>query len=140
GAQRRAVANALGHRHQLGRHAPVLEAPELRARSPEAGLHFVGDAHAAMTAHDVVDDAELLRRRRDDPAGTLDRLGDKARDLARRFITDQLLHILSTFHVAARILQAVGTAVAIARRRVLEVDRRVAATLPCDVSGHTHAG
>ena len=47
GAERGAVADPLGHRDEVGRDAPVLEAPEVLAGAAEAGLDLVGDAEAA---------------------------------------------------------------------------------------------
>ena len=60
-AERRAVADALGHRDQVGRRRPSSEAPEVVAGAAEAALHFVGDAQAAVLADDVVDDLEEFR-------------------------------------------------------------------------------
>ena len=102
GAERHAVADALGHRHQVGRDAPVLEAPEMLAGAAEAGLHFVGDAQAAVLADDVVDDLEIFRRRRDGSADALDRFADEAGDFARRFVADQIFDVVGAFDVAAR--------------------------------------
>src|SRR5262249_53094213 len=53
GAERGAVADALGHRHEVRRHAPVLEAPEVGAGAAEAGLHFVSDAQPTEAVDDV---------------------------------------------------------------------------------------
>ena len=53
--ERAAVADALGHRDDVGNHALRFEAPEMRARAAKAGLHFVGDAHAAGRADVFVD-------------------------------------------------------------------------------------
>ena len=95
---RRAVAQALGHRDDVGRHAPVLVRPVVIARAAEAALHFVGNAQPAVLADDVVHDLEVLRlrRRMHDAADALDRLGDEARDLAGRLVLDDLLHLLRT--------------------------------------------
>ncbi len=57
------------------------------AGAAEAGLHFVGDAQAAVLADDVVDDLEIFRRRRDGAADALDRFADEAGDLAGAFRT-----------------------------------------------------
>ena len=62
GAERRAVADALGHRDDVGHHAPVLEAPVVLAGAAEAGLHLVGDAEAAVLADDVVGLLKIVRR------------------------------------------------------------------------------
>ena len=56
-AERRAVADALGHRDHVGHDVPVLKRPVVMAGAAEAALHFVGDAEAAVLADDVVDDA-----------------------------------------------------------------------------------
>ena len=81
--QRHAVGDALGHRHDVGLDAPVLDAEHLAAGAAEAGLHLVADEDAAVLAHDVDRDLEVLRRRRDEAADALDRLGEEAGDLAR---------------------------------------------------------
>ena len=48
GRQWQAVADALGHGHDLGHDAGALEAPVVVAGAGEAGLHLVGDADAAV--------------------------------------------------------------------------------------------
>ena len=69
---------------------PQFSKPQnLVARAAEAGLHLVGDAQPAVLADDVVDDLEILRRRRDGAADALDRLGDEAGDLAASLVADQ---------------------------------------------------
>ena len=74
-------------------------------------------------ADDVVDDLEILRRRRDRAADALNRLADEAGDLAGRFVVDDVLDVVGTLQAATRILQAVGAAVAVRRQRVLHVRR-----------------
>ena len=131
-AMRRAVAEALGHRDDVGRDAPILMRPVVMARAAEPALHFVGDAQAAVLADDVVDDLEILRggRRVHDAADALNRLGDEAGDLARRLVLDDLLHFLRTLQVAGGILQPERAAVAVARRGVVHVVGRVGGEPP----------
>src|SRR5262249_59907602 len=100
GAGRRPVADPLGHGDEVGRDAPVLEAPEGRPGPAEAGLDLVRDAESAVLADDLVDELEVLARRRDGPADPLDRLGDEARDLPRRLALDQGLHVPRALPVA----------------------------------------
>ena len=100
-AERRAVADALGHRDHVGHDAPILVGPVVMAGAAEAALHFVGDADAAVLADDVVDDFEELLRRRDRAADALNRLADEAGDLARRFVLDHVLDVVRTLHAAA---------------------------------------
>ena len=68
GAQRSAVADPLGHGHEVGGDSPVLEAPEMLAGPAETGLDLVGDAKAAGLADDIVDDPEVFGGRGDDAA------------------------------------------------------------------------
>ena len=77
-AERQPVRDALGHRHDVGLDAPVLDAPHRAARAPEARLHLVADEDAAVLADDRDRDLEVLRRRRDEAADALDRLGEEA--------------------------------------------------------------
>ena len=90
-AQRRAVADALGHRDHVGRDVPVLKRPELRAGAAEAALHFVGHANPAVFADDVVDDLEIFLRRDHHAADALNAFGDEDGDLAAGFVLDQIL-------------------------------------------------
>src|SRR5262249_31540631 len=59
-----AVAHPLGHRHEVGDHAPVLESPEMLARAAEARLHLVSDAESTMFADDLIGNREVLSWRR----------------------------------------------------------------------------
>ena len=88
------VRDPLGHRHDLGLDAAVLDAPPLAAGAAEAGLHLVADEDAAVLPDDLDRDLEVLLRRRDEPADALDRLGEEAGDLAGRGRPDQLLDVL----------------------------------------------
>src|SRR4029079_6523393 len=52
--------------HDDVRHdALLLERPEVRADAPQAGLHLVGDAHAAYRADMPIDRIEIAGRRHD---------------------------------------------------------------------------
>ena len=126
-AERQAVRDALGHRHDVGLDAPVLDAPHLAAGAAEAGLHLVADEQAAVLADDVDRDLEVLRRRRDEAADALDRLGEEAGDPAGRRRLDQLLDVLRALDAAATgTSRRERAAVAVRRRRVL--DRRRSAS------------
>ena len=76
GGERRAVADALGHGDDVGNHALRFEAPVVRARAAEAGLHFIGDAHAAGGAHVLVGVLQIAVGENDEAADALDRLGE----------------------------------------------------------------
>ena len=54
----------------------------MRAGAAEAGLHFIGDADAAGGAHVFVGVLQIAIREHNAAADALDRLGDKAGDLA----------------------------------------------------------
>ena len=120
-AERRAVADALGHRDHVGHDVPILVRPVVMAGAAEAALHFVGDADAAVLADDVVHDLEELLGRRDRAADALNRLADEAGDLARRFVLDDVLDVVRALHVARWILQPERAAVAVAGVRVVDV-------------------
>ena len=55
----------------------------MRAGAAEAGLHFVGDAHAARGAHVFVGVLEIAMRKYHEAAHALDGFGDEAGDFAR---------------------------------------------------------
>ena len=54
GAQRPAVGDALGHGHDVGLDAEVLDGEQL-AGAPEAALHLVGDEQDALVVEDLLD-------------------------------------------------------------------------------------
>ena len=111
GGQGQAVADALGHRHDLGRNTGALEAPVVVSGAGEAGLHLVGDADAAVGADDVVDLRQVVRRSHRDTAGALNGLRDEGGDLARGGVADQLRDILGA--LACDLLRRAGERVAI---------------------------
>ena len=68
-ADREAVGDPLGHRHDVRLDAVVvLDAPHLAAGAAEAGLHLVADEEAAVLLDDVDGDLELAVGRGDEPA------------------------------------------------------------------------
>lgn len=91
------------------------------ARAAEAGLHFIRNAHAARLAHDVVDDLHVSRGRSNRAADALNRLSNKRRHLAGRFVLDDVLDIVSALQPATRMLQPEGAAITVWRKRMLDV-------------------
>ena len=89
---------------------------------PKAGLHFVGDEEAAVFFHGVENDLEIFRRRSDESADALNRLGDEGGDLAAGAGLDQVLDVLGAGDFAIRIFQAERAAVAIRIDRVRDAD------------------
>ena len=71
---------------------------------------------------DVVDNLEILPRRRDRPADTLNRLGDEASDFAGCLVADQVLDVTGTLDVATGYSRPIGAAIAIAGRRVFDAE------------------
>ena len=65
--ERTAVADAFRHRDDVGNDALRFEAPVMRARAAEAGLHFIRDANAAGRAHVFVSVLEITVRENDAP-------------------------------------------------------------------------
>src|ERR1019366_8729655 len=110
---RAAVGEALGPRHDVRNHAPMLDAEPLAAGAPPAGLHLVADEDAAVIAHDLLHDLEVLPGRRDIAADALNGFGDEGRDPAAGGGADQFLQIQSAADFAIGIGQAEGAAVAI---------------------------
>ena len=104
--ERAAVADAFRHGDDVGDDALRFEAPEMRAGAPEAGLHFVRDADAARGAHVFVGVLQITVRKHHAAADALDRLGDEPRDLSRRRVVDQVLHIGRVIFSGLRIVVA----------------------------------
>lgn len=89
----RAVAERLGHCHDVRRHAEVLDGKQL-ARAREARLDLVDDEQRAMRRKDLLDALEVALRRHDDARIALDRLRDeRARMTGRRGLDDVLDHV-----------------------------------------------
>ena len=103
------------HRDDVGNHALRFKAPEMRAGAAEAGLHFVGDAHAAGGADVFVSVLEIAVRKYHEAADALDGFGDEAGDLARRGEVDHLLHVVRVFLAGVRIVVAERSAIRIRR-------------------------
>mmetsp|Transcript_27549 Transcript_27549/g.70158 ORF Transcript_27549/g.70158 Transcript_27549/m.70158 type:complete len:243 (+) Transcript_27549:383-1111(+) len=72
--QGQAVADALGHGHDVGGHALVLEAPVRGACAPEPGLHLVRDADASRLPDDLVHFRQVAVRQGCSAAHALDGL------------------------------------------------------------------
>lgn len=93
GRDRRAVAERLGHRHDVRRHAEVLDGKQL-ARAREARLDLVDDEQRAVRRKDFLDALEVALRWHDDARIALDRLRDeRARMAGRRGLDDVLDHV-----------------------------------------------
>ena len=119
-----AVGQALGAGDDVRRHAVLLDAEPLAAGAPPAGLHFVADEDAAVIAHDLLDDLEVLLGRRDEAAHALNRLGDEAGDAPAGGGADQLLQVLRAAHLAVGIGEAERAAIAVGVVRVHDAGLR----------------
>ena len=79
GSDRKAAADALGDRHDVGRDA-ILFMREQRAGAGNAALHFIEDQHQAMCVAQVAQALQKFLRRRADAAFTLDGFDEDAAD------------------------------------------------------------
>ncbi|HEY0990256.1 MAG TPA: hypothetical protein VGD80_24560, partial [Kofleriaceae bacterium] len=76
------VAERLAHHDDVGDHALRFERPPVRADPAEPGLDLVGDAHAAGSAHRLVDPGEIAVGEHALAADARTRLGDEAGERA----------------------------------------------------------
>ncbi len=81
-ANRRSIAEPLGHRNEVGHDAPVLESPVVISGAAETRLHLVRDTEPAIFANDRVYLLQVVRRSIRHAADALHGLGEKGRDLA----------------------------------------------------------
>ena len=112
-SDRRAVAQAFGAGHNIWDHAPLLDAEPLAAGAAPAGLDLIAYEDAAVVAHDLLDNREVLFGRRDEAGHALDGFSDEAGDPSTRGAADQFLHVLGATHFATRVGEAEGTAVTV---------------------------
>ena len=134
--QRPAVGDALGHGHDVGLDAVVLDGEQL-AGAPEAALDLVGDEEDALLVEDLLDALEVAVRRHDDAALAHHRLGDEGADVAREVQAGDLADAARAEQVAL-VGRGLGEA-AVAVRRGREGDARhvgAAALLAARVAGH----
>src|SRR6185503_17673745 len=76
---RMSVAQWLAHHDYVGHDTLILKRPEARSHATQAGLHFVGDAHAALLSNILIDVRQISGRQHDLAAHTWACLGDKCR-------------------------------------------------------------
>lgn len=86
GAERMAVAHALGDGDDIRHDALLLEAPEIMPEPGIADLHFVGDAEAAASAYLRIELFEIAFRQWNAAGIAVDRFGDEARKAFARSI------------------------------------------------------
>ena len=78
-AERVAVADGLGHRHDVGHRALLLETPEPFAETAVADLHLVGDRQPPTGAHRGVDLLQVAVGQRHAAGVAVDALADESR-------------------------------------------------------------
>src|SRR3984885_57845 len=84
GADRDAVAHALGAGDHVRHDFPLFDAEPFLSGAAEAGLNFVRNKQTAIFLHYAEDDLEIFRRRCDEAANALDGFGDERGDVAAR--------------------------------------------------------
>mmetsp|Transcript_20748 Transcript_20748/g.64352 ORF Transcript_20748/g.64352 Transcript_20748/m.64352 type:complete len:309 (+) Transcript_20748:281-1207(+) len=134
--QREAVADALGHRHNVGDDAMVLEAPVVGARAPKARLHLVGDAQPAMLADELVRLGDKAVGVLDGAAHALDGLMEKGRHVPAGGRVDNVPHVA---HVRVRVV-AERAAVRVGVHRVVHALPLRNGVLPRVHGCHAHRG
>ena len=90
-----ARGDALGKAPQISLHAPQPRTEHV-AGAPEAGDHLVGDQQHAVAVADFTYPRPVVRRRHDDAAGALDRLGDECGNRVGALKDDLALEQLGT--------------------------------------------
>ncbi len=119
----------------------MLDAEPFPAGATPAGLDFIADEDAAVIADDLLNDLEILLRRRDVSAHTLDGLRDETGDAAAGGGADEILHVLRASDFATGISQTERTTIAV---RVDRMDhaRLRGPELPGSLTGdgHRHRG
>src|SRR6516225_2004343 len=111
--ERHAVADALGHRHDVGDHALRLESPEMRAGAAKTGLHLVRNAHAAGGADIFVRLLEITLRKFHKATDTLNGFGYEPGDFARRRKIDHVLYVVGVFLARLRVIVSERSAIRI---------------------------
>ena len=94
GGERPAVADALGHRDDVGHDAEVLEAPVVLARCGRSRSALRRRCRGRRARARCVGLPQVVRRAVRRAADALDRLGDERGDPARRRIADQVADVL----------------------------------------------
>src|SRR5690606_4258368 len=91
-----------------------------------------------MLANDIVDDFEEFLRGRDRAADPLDGFADEARDLSRRLILNDVLHVVSTLETARRVFQIIRAAVTVAGICMQYIELGVRFEFPVTMSRKSH--
>ncbi len=117
------AAQGLGGGHDVGLDAPVLHGEPL-AGPAHAGLDLVGDEEDAVLFADPLDLAHVLRRRDDEAALALHRLGDdRGHLLGVDLLGEGLLQQTCALAAAARVGQGQRAAVAVGVRDAVDLGR-----------------
>ena len=130
GRQGGAVADALGHGHDVGNHFLGFEPPEALAGAAEPGLDLVGDAQAAGGPHVFVGLFEVavgIDHRAPDP---LDGFGKESRHFTRGGILDQAANVLGVFGAGRGIVKSPGAPVGIGAKGVVDAEAVGVVVLP----------
>ena len=135
-----AIADAFGHRHDIGNCTLRFKAPEMRAGAPKPGLHFVGDADAARRPHVLIDVLEIAVRENYHAAYALNGLSNKAGHLPGRREVDELLDVRGVLSAGLGIIVAVRPAVRVGHRGVMHAETVGHIELPRAMGRQAHAG
>ncbi len=107
--------------------------------APEARLDLVDDQQGAVFIKDLLDPPEVFRRRGDDPAVALDRLGDQGGHLTGGGGLDHPGHRLGAGQVAGRVVEVQRAAVAVGVRHEGDPPGGVGVGAPHAQTGEAHA-
>ncbi len=107
------AGQALGHRHQVRGHAPVVDG-EPATRSPEAGHDLVGDHQDVVAIADLAHAGDVAVGRDEDAVGPDDGLEEDRRDRLRALVADDVLEALQALGHGSRFRLAPAVRVRVA--------------------------
>src|SRR5689334_18136866 len=110
------------------------------AGASEPGLHFVGDTNATRRADVFVSVLEIMVRKDDAAAHSLDRLGNVTRDSARSGIVDQVLHVGGVILTGSGIFTIPLSPIRIGRQGMMDAETVWNIKLPGVMGGESHPG
>ena len=136
--QRTAVADALGHSHDVGNNALRFKSPEMRAGAAKAGLHFVRDADAARRADVFISMFQITVRKNHAAADALNRFGNESSHAARRGVVNQTFDIRGVVLAGFRFGTAPLAAIGVGRDGVMHAETVRDVEFPVAVRRHAH--
>src|SRR4051812_28877195 len=136
--ERATVADSFRHGDDVRDHSLSFKSPEVSASPAKARLYFISDTDAAGRTDVRISMLQIIIRKNDAPANTLNRFRNESGDLPWRGVVDNLLHVRRVLFARVHIVPSPRSSEWVGCERVMNAEAVRDVEFPSAMRGQPH--